>query len=123
MKKIALSPLKHTWFLDLDGTLLKQNGFKNGDDVFLEGAIDFLKSIPEQDFIVFMTAREPEFQEVTEGFLRSNGIRYDFIIFGLPNGERIMVNDIKPSGLQTALAVNVKRDNPVHIDFFIDHSL
>lgn len=123
MTKIALSPLGHTWLLDLDGTLLKQNGFKNGGDEFLPGAIDFLQSIPKKDSIIFLTARESEFREPTENFLKKNGIEYSHIIFGLPNGERIMVNDIKNSGLKTAIAVNVQRDEPVHLDFFIDTAL
>ena len=37
-------------------------------------------------------------------------IRYDHIIFDLPYGERILVNDIKPGGLQTSIAVNTQRD-------------
>ncbi len=123
MTKIALSPLGHTWLLDLDGTLLKQNGSKNGGDEFLAGAIDFLQSIPKKDSIIFLTAREAELREATENFLKKNDVVYSHIIFGLPNGERIMVNDIKNSGLKTAIAVNVQRDEPVHLDFFIDSAL
>ena len=29
---------------------------------------------------------------------------------GLPNGERILINDIKPEGLLTALCLNVERN-------------
>ena len=32
------------------------------------------------------------------------------MLTGMPTGERILINDIKPSGLRTALAINVKRD-------------
>ncbi|MDH1674373.1 hypothetical protein [Comamonas aquatica] len=123
MSEISISPLGHTWLLDLDGTLLKQNGFKNGGDEFLPGALEFLRSIPEKDCIVFLTARENSYRRATEDFLNQHEIAYHHIIFDLPNGERIMVNDIKNSGLKTAIAVNVNRDAPVHIDFFIDVSL
>ena len=34
----------------------------------------------------------------------------DHTLFGLPAGERVLINDTKPSGLSTALAVNVVRD-------------
>ena len=39
-----------------------------------------------------------------------NGIRYDAIVCGVPYGERILVNDRKPSGLTTAIAMNTERD-------------
>ena len=44
-------------------------------------------------------------------FLNENKIRYDEIIFNVPMGERIIVNDRKPSGLEMAVALNVDRDN------------
>jgi 23S rRNA G2445 N2-methylase RlmL len=48
--------------------------------------------------------------QMTERFLAENGIRYDHIICNAPFGERILINDSKPSGLQTAVAVNIDRD-------------
>jgi len=42
--------------------------------------------------------------------LKDNDLRYDYAIFDLPLGERIVVNDPKPDGLQTAIAWNVERD-------------
>ncbi|MCI8638236.1 MAG: hypothetical protein HFG41_03590 [Coprococcus sp.] len=35
---------------------------------------------------------------------------YDDILFGMPMGERIVVNDRKPSGIEMAVALNIKRD-------------
>ena len=43
-------------------------------------------------------------------FLEENAVRYDMILFNMPMGERIVVNDRKPSGLETAVAVNLDRD-------------
>ena len=40
-------------------------------------------------------------------------MRYDHIIFDLNVGERIVVNDKKPDGLKTALAINLKRNEGV----------
>ncbi|MDR1321196.1 MAG: hypothetical protein LBK56_07185 [Gracilibacteraceae bacterium] len=115
-EKLSLSPLGHTWFLDLDGTLVKHNGYKtDGYDTLLEGAEEFLRSIPEDDMIVIVTSRTEEYQEATERFLAERRIRYDHIICGAPLGERIVVNDRKPSGLATAVAVNVDRDRKVEI--------
>ena len=121
---LTLSPLGHTWILDLDGTLVKHNGYKiDGIDSFLEGAEAFLKSLPDEDMVVFLTSRTLEQKELTEIFLKENGIRYNHIIYGAPYGERILMNDCKPSGLQTAMAVNLKRDSGREIEIRIDESL
>jgi hypothetical protein len=111
MQQLALSPLGHTWFLDLDGTLLAHNGHLGEDgDSLLPGAREFVDQIPALDLIVIVTAREEIYREATEAYLTAQGIRFDLAIFGAPFGERIVVNDTKPSGLQTAVAVNLARD-------------
>ncbi len=47
---------------------------------------------------------------MTLGFLEENRIRYNEILFNMPMGERIVVNDRKPSGLPMAVALNCQRD-------------
>ncbi|MCQ2523345.1 MAG: HAD family acid phosphatase [Lachnospiraceae bacterium] len=109
---IILSTLGHTWILDLDGTIVKHNGYKiDGEDTLLPGAMDFFAKIPDKDMIIFITARKSEYRDETEKFLLRNGIRYNHIIFDAPYGERILVNDDKPSGLKMGLAINTKRDS------------
>ena len=111
MNKLQLSSLGHTWIFDIDGTIVKHNGYMTEEgDVFLPGAKEFLTSIPDSDMIIFITAREEKQRDITEKFLKSNNIRYDHIIFDAPTGERILINDDKPSGLQTAFAIKLKRD-------------
>lgn len=111
LHNLTLSPLGHTWILDLDGTIVKHNGYKlDGYDTFLEGAEDFLRSIPESDMIIFLTSRTNDERALTEKFLRDNKIRYDEIIFNVPYGERILINDMKPSGLKTSISINGERD-------------
>lgn len=113
--EIYLSTLGHTWILDLDGTILKHNGYKiDGVDSFLEGAREFLGTIPEKDIILFVTSRTEEYRECTEKFLKDNGIRYAGIFFGAPYGERILMNDNKPSGLQMGYAFNKGRDTNIY---------
>lgn len=122
--KIKVSPLGKTWILDIDGTIVKHNGYKiDGFDTFLPGAEDFLKAIPKDDKIIFLTSRTKEYKEVTETFLRKNQIRFDMIIYGLPYGERILINDKKPSGLRTSLAFNTDRDVFLECDFVVDENL
>ena len=105
---LRLSTLNKTWILDFDGTLVVHNGYKTGNDKFLPGAKEFLQSIPDDDYILIMTAREKEAKEKTEKFLNENNIRYNLILFEMPMGERILFNDNKPSGLQCAYAVTPK---------------
>ena len=108
---LILSTLPKTWILDLDGTLLKHNGYKiDGVDTLLDGARECIESIPEEDFILILTSRTDEYKEMTLSFLKDNGIRYDEILFNIPMGERIVVNDRKPSGIDMAVAINTNRD-------------
>lgn len=110
-KELVLSTLPKTWIFDLDGTVLKHNGYKiDGIDTLLDGAKEYLDNIPEEDRIVFFTSRTEEYREMTITFMEQNEIRYDKILFGMPMGERIVVNDRKPSGIDMAVAINMKRD-------------
>ncbi len=111
MDKIEVSSLGKTWIFDIDGTIVKHNGYlTEGQDTLLDGAAEFFDAIPEGDVVILITSRTEEYSEITEDFLRKSGIRYDYIIFGLPYGERILVNDRKPSGLKTSVAVNTERN-------------
>lgn len=110
-KELVLSPLGHTWILDLDGTIVRHNGYKtDGKDTFLKGAKEFLDTIPQGDMIIFLTSRTSKEKEATERFLSENHVRYDHILYNAPYGERILMNDRKPSGLNMALALSVERD-------------
>lgn len=122
--KLILSSLGHTWLLDLDGTVVKHNGYKiDGQDTFLDGAEAFLKSLPQQDKIIFLTSREENLKERTENFLREHGIRFDCILYGMPYGERILFNDCKPSGLKMGIVVNMERDMFRRLELVIDENL
>lgn len=101
--------LNHTWFIDLDGTILKHNGYLNNNDQLLPGVIELWNRIPKDDYIIITTGRTEEYRESSLKILEINGLRYDHAIFGLPLGERIVVNDKKPN-LLTAIAWNVDRD-------------
>ena len=99
MEELILSTLSKTWIFDLDGTLLKHNGYKiDGYDTLLDGAKEYIDNIPESDMIIILTSRTDEYKEQTLGFLAENSIRYNEILFNMPMGERIVVNDRKPSG-------------------------
>ena len=110
-EELILSTLPKTWIFDLDGTLVKHNGYKeDGIDILLADAKEYLAEIPPEDKIIIVTSRTEEYREMTIRFLGENGIRYDEILFNMPIGERILVNDRKPSGLDLAVAVNLNRE-------------
>ena len=124
MTTLKLSPLPKTWVFDVDGTLLVHNGHlrEQGDEV-LPGVKKLFSQISPDDKVVLMTARKEIFREQLEVFLNKNGIRFDTILYGMPMGERILVNDKKPSGLVTAYAVNKERDAPLDMNIVIDVTL
>ena len=121
--------MRKTWFIDLDGTLLKhktdieldnvikkdpRNSYKSEE--LLEGVKDFFKIIKD-DCIVITTARDECHRSHTISALHYLEIKYDKIIFGIGSAERIVLNDIKPIGdientieLNTAFSYNLKRD-------------
>ena len=123
MEDLKLSSLPKTWIFDLDGTILVHNGYKNGGDRILPGVKEFFDKIPETDHILILTARKEEVLESTIEFLKDNGIRYNNILADIPFGERILLNDMKGSGLKTAYAVNLKRDEGLNFSVYIDEDL
>ena len=114
-KELRISPLNHTWILDFDGTLVRHNGYKDGitnTDEWLPGALDFLHSIPADDYVLILTAREDEedVRNRTIEFIRAAGVRFNDIKFGMPMGERVLINDNKPSGLVCSHAITPERN-------------
>jgi len=108
----GLSDLPKTWIFDLDGTILIHNSNNLVyEDTLILGFKEFCrKNISKKDFVLLVTARKKG-RLKTILFLWKNKIKYNKIVFGLPFGERILFNDIKPTtGLKTAYAINVERN-------------
>lgn len=124
MKKFYLSSLNHTWLIDIDGTLVIHNGYKmnNKDRILLKSKI-FIQSIPKNDYVIFLTSRSEKYKKMTLNFLNKHRLRYDLIVFNLPLGERILINDNKPSGLVTAHALSIKRNHGINSRIIISKDL
>ncbi len=121
---MELSTLPKTWILDIDGTIVKHNGYLiDGEDTLLEGVKEFFSGLNPEDKIILLTARGKEYLKNLQIFLEKNKIRYDFLLTDIPIGERILINDKKPSGLQTAFCINKNRDEKLHIDYEIKDTL
>jgi hypothetical protein len=112
----GLVGLNKTWFIDLDGTLIVHNAHKNGGDILLPNTLNFINSIDKNDIIVLTTAREEIYSDSTINFLNENGVRFNHIIFGLPSGPRILINDNKPDGTKTAFAINIERNVGINLN-------
>lgn len=121
---LEFSPLNKTWIFDIDGSIVKHNGYKiDGYDSLLEGVSEFFSKISQEDKIIMLTARKGEELENLKDFFKENHIRFDYILTDMPLGERILINDEKPSGLKTAFAINKKRDSALNIAYKINESL
>lgn len=121
---LELSSLTKTWILDIDGTLVKHNGYKiDGYDTLLDGVSEFFANLSPDDKIVLLTARKEEYLPSLKKFLKENNIRYDYLLTDMPMGERILVNDRKPSGLDMAFAINKDRDKTLDITYKINKEL
>lgn len=130
------SPHYKTWFVDIDGTILKHQSnhdldalekyLRAGDlkaieknTILLDGVADWQRSLPKFDKVIFTTARLERHKQITEMQLEIAGLTYDRIIFDCATGPRVLINDIKPAGaedsnineeMKTAFSFNLKRD-------------
>ena len=84
---------------------------------------EFFEKISSDDKVVLLTARQEKYLSALKEFLKANNIRYDYLLADMPMGERILVNDRKPSGLDMAFAVNKNRDENLDIIYKINEEL
>lgn len=121
---LEFSPLNKTWILDVDGTIVKHNGYKiDGFDSLLDGVKEFFANIPSEDKVILLTARKNEELPILSNFLKEHNIRYDYLLSDMPMGERILINDRKPSGLDMAYAINKNRDKALNIEYKINEEI
>jgi hypothetical protein len=108
-----------TIFCDIDGTLVKHNlPAKNTDAlknlVILSGTIEKISEWDAKGYnIILTTGRRESMRKATEEQLAAYGIFYDQLIMGIGGGDRIVINDCKPDGRQTAFAINLKRNEGI----------
>ena len=117
-----------TIFCDIDGTLLENTGdiVKNYREstTILDGVISTMKDWEKHNFkIILITGRKESTRQHTEKQLQDLGIVYDELIMGLPNGDRVVINDKKPnSARNTAYGINVVRNKGLeHVDILSKH--
>lgn len=103
-----------TIFVDIDGTILKHSKgiyTLDGPQPVLPGVHDKFQEWHLKSYrIILTTARPDSTRRITEAQLERLGITYHTLLMGLPNGERILINDTKPCGMTTARAFSLERD-------------
>tara|TARA_R100000231_G_C5188652_1_gene123557 strand:- start:131 stop:493 length:363 start_codon:yes stop_codon:yes gene_type:complete len=108
-----------TIFCDLDGTLVKHPGAEgilnamNPDHELelLPGTEEFLKWVDlNRHYLVITTGRKESCREATIKQLQRARIWYDELIMGFGSGDRILINDKKTDGRETASAINLERN-------------
>jgi len=125
MKKLFLSSLPKTWIIDIDGVIFEHNKYKElqlgEDETPLPGVVDFFRRIGKSDFVILVTSRDERYRERTERSLKKADVCYNVIIMNLPVGERVVINDRKPSRLDTAFAINLRRNDGLKsVDIVVD---
>lgn len=107
------------WFLDLDGTIFVHNKYlsleKDELDELLPGALEFFSRVNNNDKIIIVSSRSDNFKEITIRSLKHYDIRYDYLLFNMPKGPRILINDRKPDGTKTSYALNLTRNSPLNV--------
>jgi hydroxymethylpyrimidine pyrophosphatase-like HAD family hydrolase len=105
-----------TVFCDIDGTLVPHTGdtIKNLSNWSnpLPGVIEAIRNWDRSNYrIILTTGRKESTRAATEKQLNLYGIVYDDLLMGLPNGDRVIINDRKNKGaINTAYAINLVRN-------------
>lgn len=108
-----------TIICDIDGTLTTHEGgvclaAKKDKGDFTDLLKGTLKQFEEWELkgykIILITGRKESMRKNTESFLASLGIFYDQLIMGVGGGVRVLINDRKSDGRDTAFAINVDRN-------------
>lgn len=105
-----------TFFVDIDGTLVKYRKFQELSTAKLEPiseVIDFInKSFDNGSHIIITTARPESYRNYTINELNEIGVKYHQIVMGLGRGTRIVINDKDPQKpeIDRAVGVNLIRD-------------
>lgn len=77
----------------------------------LPGVLDQFKRWDDLGYnIVIFTGRRESMREITEQQLKGLGLAYDQLVMGVGGGKRVLINDKKANGEETAFAINVDRN-------------
>jgi hydroxymethylpyrimidine pyrophosphatase-like HAD family hydrolase len=105
-----------TFFVDIDGTLVKYRKFAELENSTLEPIQDVIDTINDYyekgAHIVITSARPDSYELFTKQELETIGVKYHQIILGLGRGTRVVINDNDPQNpeISRSLGVNLNRN-------------
>ena len=105
-----------TIFCDIDGVLFEHPGHLSFITEYpvqqvLPGVKEKLDEWQSKAYNVILTTGRPEsLRRFTEEQLQANSLVYDKLIMGLKRFPRVLINDVKPDGKESATAINLIRD-------------
>lgn len=112
-----------TLFIDIDGTLIKHSGTASATaesdllkERVLPGVYELIDYVYDKGGKIILTTGRPEScRKITEKLLEDARISYDYMLMGLSNSFRFLINDKKTNNTKnSAFAVNVDRDAGVY---------
>lgn len=109
---------KNTYFVDIDGTILKYRKFetyKSTTPEVIESTRDYItEAYSEGHMIILTTARPEELREHTKLELKLNNVPWNRLIMGIERGPRYLINDMDPNSPgERAIAINLIRDKGI----------
>ena len=113
MKKVIKNP---TFFVDIDGTIVKYRKFSELSSSILEpiqDVIDYLNQQYEDGAIIIVTTARPDSYELfTKQELEQIGLNYHQLVMNCGRGTRVIFNDKDPENpeLERAVGINFNRD-------------
>lgn len=105
-----------TYFVDIDGTIIKYRQFdkllKTKTEPIQEVIDKVNKEYENGSHIVVTSARPIEYLEFTKTELKSIDLKYHQIILGIGRGTRFIINDIDPENpnVKRAVGINLIRN-------------
>lgn len=113
MFKVKKNP---TFFVDIDGTIVKYRNFNELSTSVLtpiQDVIDYLNRQHELGSVIIVTTARPDSYELfTKQELEKIGLRYHQLVMNCGRGTRVIFNDKDPENpeLDRAVGINFTRD-------------
>lgn len=104
---------KPTYFIDIDGVLIKNSSEYHNDYEILQNNVDALRQeLARGCRLIFCTARPDKYRDITERTLADLGFGACMLIMGIHHSSRVLINDFANSNpYPSAVAVNLPRDS------------
>ena len=104
-----------TFFVDIDGTLVKYRKFNELATSILTPIRDVVEYVNSQyelgSVIIITTARPESYRDYTKEELGKIGVKYHQLVMDCGRGTRVVLNDMDPENpIQRAVGINFVRD-------------